>query len=128
LENIVTDDDTATRRSPVADKDTLNDKQAGSAVLPLAPPVVFKVQIAASMRQIPKEAREFKSFPDVKEYRVGKIYKYAIGNSPTFQEILQYSKQVKEKFPDAFIIAVKEGKIIPLDQALKESQPQTTKN
>ena len=59
------------------------------------------------------------------------MYKYAVGSSPTFQEAVTYSKQVKERFPDAFIIAVKDNKIIPLDQALKESaanQTQKTEN
>ena len=39
-----------------------------------------------------------------------------------FRKSLPYSKQVKERFPDAFIIAVKEYEIIPLDQALQETQ------
>ena len=64
----------------------------------------------------------FKGLAGVAEYPVGNMFKYAVGSSPTFQEAITYSKQIKEKFPDAFIIAVKENKIIPLDQALKESQ------
>lgn len=83
--------------------------------------VEFKVQIAASSKPVSQGAREFKGLTGVKEYRMGNIYKYAIGSSATFQDIIPYSKQIKEKFPDAFIIAVKENKIIPLDQALKES-------
>lgn len=83
--------------------------------------VEFKVQIAASSKPVSSGAREFKGLTGVKEYRVGNIYKYAIGSSATFQDIIPYSKQIKERFPDAFIIAVKEDKIIPLDQALKES-------
>ncbi len=83
--------------------------------------VEFKVQIAASSKPVSPGAREFKGLTGVKEYRVGNIYKYAIGSSATFQDIIPYSKSIKERFPDAFIIAVKEDKIIPLDQALKES-------
>lgn len=83
--------------------------------------VEFKVQIAASSRKIGTQAREFKGLPEVCEYQVGNLYKYAVGKSPTFQEIIPFSKQIKEKFPDAFVIAVKDNKIIPLDQALKET-------
>ncbi len=83
--------------------------------------VEFKVQVAASSKPVSPGAREFKGLTGVKEYRVGNIYKYAIGSSATFQDIIPYSKQIKERFPDAFIIAVKDDKIIPLDQALKES-------
>jgi N-acetylmuramoyl-L-alanine amidase len=84
-------------------------------------PIEFKVQIAASTKSVAGTSHAFKGLTDVKEYKVGNIYKYAVGSSHTFQEIIPYSKQIKEKFPDAFIIAVKEDKIIPLDQALKES-------
>lgn len=84
-------------------------------------PVEFKVQIAASTKSVALDSHAFKGLTGVKEYKVGNIYKYAVGSSRTFQEIIPFSKQIKEKFPDAFIIAVKEDKIIPLDQALKES-------
>ncbi len=109
------------REKPFPVKDT-------TPILPEVKPVAvkvslveFKVQIAASSKPVAIGAREFKGLTGVKEYRVGNIYKYAIGSSATFQDIIPYSKQIKERFPDAFIIAVKENKIIPLDQALKES-------
>ena len=40
-------------------------------------------------------------------------------------EIIEYSKWIKNRFPDAFIIAVKDGEIISMEQALKESVLQT---
>ena len=36
------------------------------------------------------------------------------------RKIVEYSKSVKSRFPDAFVIAVKDDKIIPLSKALKE--------
>jgi len=88
--------------------------------------VEFKVQIAASSKPIPTNSHTFKGFNSVTEYHVGDIYKYAVGSSPTFPEIISYSKQVKERFPDAFIIAVKNSDIIPLDQALQETLQKNT--
>ncbi len=93
--------------------------------MPLAK-VEFKVQIAASSKPIPPNSHTFKGLNGVTEYHVGDIYKYAVGSSPTFPEIISYSKQVKERFPDAFIIAVKNTDIIPLDQALQETQQKNT--
>jgi N-acetylmuramoyl-L-alanine amidase len=90
--------------------------------------VEFKVQIAASSKSIRDNAHVFKGFEDICEYRAGNFYKYAVGSSPTFQGIIAYSREIKEQFPDAFIIAVKNGEIIPLDQALKESQQITSNN
>jgi N-acetylmuramoyl-L-alanine amidase len=105
--------------APVNDTLPVNITDKPSVALP--PAVAFKVQIAASSKPIAKGSHLLKGLTGVSEYHVGTIYKYAVGSYPTFQEIIPYSKQIKERFPDAFIIAVKENKIIPLDQALKES-------
>jgi N-acetylmuramoyl-L-alanine amidase len=123
----------------LADSDTLIEKQkTGDDSLlmvveenPVArtiSPVAFKVQIAASSKPIAPGSHIFKGLSGVTEYHVGNMFKYAVGSSPTFQEIIPFSKQIKERFPDAFVIAVKENKIIPLDQALKESQLSNTNN
>jgi len=87
-----------------------------------ASPVVFKVQITASSKPIPAGSKLFKGLTDVSQYKVGNMYKYAVGNSATFQDIIIYSRKIKEKFPDAFIVAVKDTAMIPLDQALQETQ------
>jgi N-acetylmuramoyl-L-alanine amidase len=112
---------------PPADLETLN---AGTSATPPpdASPVEFKIQIAVSSRSVAPVAGNFKGLDGVTEYRVGNLYKYAVGSARSFQEAVAYSKQIKEKFPDAFVIAVKENKIIPLDQALQNLQPYTPKN
>lgn len=96
------------------------DQSVGGQEIP--PQVEFKVQIAASTKPISPGSHIFKGLTGVSEYHVGDIYKYAIGNSSTFQDIIPYSKQIRERFPDAFIIAVRGSGIIPLDQALQETQ------
>jgi N-acetylmuramoyl-L-alanine amidase len=96
---------------------------------PSSPPAVeFKVQIAASKKPIAEEAIIFEGLTNISEYYIDNLYKYAVGSSTSFQDILAYSRQVKERFPDAFIIAVKNNKIIPLDQALRETQMTNSKN
>jgi N-acetylmuramoyl-L-alanine amidase len=101
------------------------EKPVVSAQKPL-PRVEFKVQIAASSKPISRGSHSFKGLTGICEYHVGDIYKYAVGSSPTFQEIIAYSKKIKERFPDAFIIAVRDTGIIPLDQALQETQQKTS--
>lgn len=102
----------------------------GTSAAPLldASLVEFKVQIAVSSKPVAPVTDNFKGLTGVSEYKVGNLYKYAVGSARSFQEAVAYSKQIKEKFPDAFVIAVKENKIIPLDQALQDSQPYTPKN
>jgi N-acetylmuramoyl-L-alanine amidase len=115
-------------------EDTVEYKIADSVPLEKQVPVIqkpmskveFKVQIAASSKPISRSSHAFKGLIGIREFRVGDIYKYAVGSSATFQEIIAYSKQVKERFPDAFIIAVKDSGIIPLDQALQETQEKTS--
>lgn len=84
------------------------------------PDIFFKVQITASAHRIPITSDVFKDFSEIKEFHMSDIYKYAVGNKQTYEEIVEYSKSVKTRFPDAFVIAVKEDKIIPLSKALKE--------
>ncbi len=84
------------------------------------PNIIFKVQISASTNPVSLSSEVFSDFSDVCEYYMSDIYKYAVGNKETYEEIVEYSKWVKNRFPDAFIIAVKNDKIIPLSKALKE--------
>jgi N-acetylmuramoyl-L-alanine amidase len=86
------------------------------------PEITFRVQIAASTKQFPTSSTLFKGEKDVEEYLVGKMYKYAIGGSNSFDEIVNYSKEIRKKFPDAFVIAVRDGHIIPLQEAIKSGK------
>jgi N-acetylmuramoyl-L-alanine amidase len=108
------------------------DSAGAGPVLPLAsasaPRVEFKVQIAASSKPLATGSHFFKGLTGISEYHVGNIYKYAVGNNPSFQEAIVYSRHIKERFPDAFIIAVKADKIIPLNQALTETQQTNSNN
>jgi N-acetylmuramoyl-L-alanine amidase len=84
------------------------------------PDIFFKVQVTASTHRIPLNSQVFEDFSEIQEFYMSDIYKYAVGKKQTYEEIVEYSKSVKTRFPDAFVIAVKEDKIIPLSKALKE--------
>jgi len=101
---------------------TVTEPAPPAPVKKTSPMVEFKVQIVASSKPISLDSRVFKGLDGVREYKFGKIYKYAVGGTNTFPDIITFSKKIKEKFPDAFIIAVKDSVVIPLDQALQESQ------
>jgi N-acetylmuramoyl-L-alanine amidase len=124
----VISDDSVTGSDELPKQDSSDNYSKPPPALVMLPAVEFKVQIAASSKPISTDADLFRGISGITEYHIGKIYKYVVGGAPTFQEIIEYSKQIKERFPDAFIIAVKEGEIIPLHQALKESQQITSKN
>ncbi len=83
--------------------------------------IYYKVQIRSSSTSIPLGSDNFSQFSDLEEFRHNNIFKYAVGVKTTYAEILEYSKIVKTNYPDAFIIAVKNGEIIPVSEAIKQS-------
>ena len=82
--------------------------------------IVFKVQITSSKRKIPSTSKYFKDIKGIDEFNADGIFKYTVGNKKSYSEIVEFCQQIRKQFPDAFIIAVKGNKIIPLDIALKE--------
>ena len=80
----------------------------------------FKVQILNSEKQVALNNKLFKDFNDVEEITATDNYKYVVGSTDSYQEAVEYSKWVKSRYPDAFIVAVSEGKIVPLSDALKK--------
>lgn len=84
------------------------------------PSIYFKVQIVVSSEAIPMNSEQFKDFTEIEEFRYNQLYKYAVGYKEKYDDIVEYSKWVKNRFPDAFIIAIKNGHIIPIQEALNE--------
>ncbi|MFZ5941981.1 MAG: N-acetylmuramoyl-L-alanine amidase family protein [Bacteroidota bacterium] len=82
--------------------------------------LVFKVQIASSKNRVDPSDPAFKGYRDVTVFDDGRWYKYAVCTEKSYKEILTRCTEVKKNFPDAFIIAVKGGKIVPLKEALVE--------
>lgn len=79
----------------------------------------FKVQILYSENHIDLNDSIFHDFNDIEEIETSGKYKYVVGSANTYPEAVEYSKWVKSRYPDAFIVAVSNGKIVPLSQALK---------
>jgi N-acetylmuramoyl-L-alanine amidase len=86
------------------------------------PDTLFKVQILFSENKIDKSSNIFKDFKDIEEINVDGKYKYVVGSKIKYSEAVDYSKIIKNRFPGAFIVAVCNGKIIPLSEVLKNKQ------
>lgn len=82
--------------------------------------IEFSIQISASKSPLSTNSSFFKGLKNIETFRSSTGYKYAVGRKKTYSEIIEYSKVVKNYFPDAFIIALRNGKIIPLKEALNE--------
>lgn len=86
---------------------------------PSSPPVYFMVQITTSNRPVPLDSDLFSELENVTEFQVGNYYKYAAGQAGTYSEAAELRRKIQQRFHDAFIIAVRNGEIIPLKEAIK---------
>ena len=81
---------------------------------------IFKVQIMATERQLSANNRQFKGLQGVESYKEGTMWKYTVGASENYNEIKQLRKDILSKFPQAFIIAFKDGVRTDVNAAIEE--------
>jgi N-acetylmuramoyl-L-alanine amidase len=84
--------------------------------------LVFKVQVATSASKREVKPENFKGIKDIVEIYARDRYKYATGSFTEYDDAVKYRKEIETLFPDAFVIAVKENKILPLQQALEKKR------
>lgn len=102
------------------DSTNLKNVDSNSAAVVKKSDITFKVQITSSRKKIPITAKNFKNLKGVTEMSSDGVYKYTIGSKKSYAEIVEFCQQIRKQFPDAFIVALKGNKIVPLDIALKE--------
>ncbi len=90
------------------------------AVQALPDQIIFRIQISSSKHKVPTDPASFEGYRDVQVTQDGRWYKYLTGHEPSYHHALERCKKVKADFPDAFVVATKNGKLIPLNEALKE--------
>ena len=105
--------DTAPRRTAAQNKPA--QQKANVADAP-----VFKLQIFVSNRTLRKGDAHFKGETDYDSYQEGNMVKYTMGASTNYNEIYRLRKSLAEKFPEAFIVAFKNGKKYDVNQAIRE--------
>lgn len=81
---------------------------------------VFKLQIFVGDRILRKGDAHFKGETDYEFFREGNLVKYTMGSSTNYNEVYRLRKSLQEKFPEAFIIAFKNGQKYDVNQAIRE--------
>nr|MBP7472408.1 N-acetylmuramoyl-L-alanine amidase [Prevotella sp.] len=97
-----------------------SDRQSGkdkhsSAVLP-----VFKVQFLATKGFISKGDERLKGVTDFDSFQESGLYKWTVGASSDYNVIYKLRKEMLDNFPEAFIVAFKNGEKVDVIGAIKE--------
>ena len=88
---------------------------------------VFKVQILANGAKLKKGSPLLKGQTDADFYKEGGMYKYTVGASTDYQEIYRLRKSLLNRFPQAFIIAFKNGTKMDVNEAIREYKSKKVK-
>ena len=80
---------------------------------------VFMVQIKISREKLETKPENFNGIADVKAIQAEDHYKYATGSFSSFSEAAEHSRVIRKLYRDAFVIAVKDNKVLPLQEAIE---------
>lgn len=84
--------------------------------------VIFTVQIATATLKTEIKPENFMGLTDVEEINTGERYRYVTGNFNDYSDAVKHRKKVEPLYPDAFVIALRDNKVLPLQQALEQKR------
>ena len=83
---------------------------------------IFKIQILIASKKLSDSSPLFKGVTAVDSYKEGGMIKYTYGETTDYSEILRLKKSIVSKFPDAFVVAFKDGEKMELNAAIRQSK------
>ncbi|MBT8265097.1 MAG: N-acetylmuramoyl-L-alanine amidase [Bacteroidia bacterium] len=84
--------------------------------------VSFKVQIAASSRELETKPFNFNGLDQISRLKNGKMYRYYYGETEDYSKVKSLKNEaIKKGFATSFIVAFKNGERVPLNDVLKSS-------
>jgi N-acetylmuramoyl-L-alanine amidase len=84
--------------------------------------IYFMVQIATSSAKKELKPENFNGLADITEINENERFKYVTGSFVEYSDAASYRKKIESDFPDAFVIAVKGNKTVPLQEALEQKK------
>jgi N-acetylmuramoyl-L-alanine amidase len=84
--------------------------------------IAFMVQVTSSITRTEIRPENFKGLKDIVEIAAPGRFKYVSGSFADYSSAVNYRNKVDTLYPDAFVIAVKDNKILPLQQALDQKR------
>ncbi|MGV8096657.1 MAG: N-acetylmuramoyl-L-alanine amidase [Mangrovibacterium sp.] len=83
----------------------------------------FSVQIAAATSKIEPSPSNFKGLKTVDVIEHNGRFKYMYGKETSYKEIVKRRSEARKYFPDAFIVAFKNGKLVPVKDVINNQKP-----
>ncbi|TLX74670.1 N-acetylmuramoyl-L-alanine amidase [Labilibacter sediminis] len=84
--------------------------------------IIYRIQVASSKRKLKPGTSVYKKFDDITEYKDGQVYKYAVGEASSFNDISKQVSSVRKVVKDCFVIAFENGQRIPINEARKKTK------
>ncbi len=116
--NIPAKDQAATADQQQAQSQTKASSGAGESLTTTGDDIYFMVQISAMPRKREMDQNLLKGIETVTKIDDGERIKYAAGRFTVYDEAIKYRRTLILRFPDAFVIAVRNSKTIPLREAV----------
>lgn len=83
--------------------------------------VVYKVHLISSPAKLSVESTFFKGLGPIEELKVSDTYNYLAGESTDFNKINELLNMARINFPDASLVAFKNGRRIKLEKAIQQT-------
>ena len=80
---------------------------------------VFKVQFLSSPKHLVPGSTQFKGVQG-EAYKEGNVYKYMYGSTNDYNEATKLKNTIADRFPDAFVVAFKDGQKVNVADAINE--------
>jgi len=82
--------------------------------------VIYKIHLISSPAKLSTESTFFKGLGPIEEMKVSETYNYMAGKSTDFDQISKLLETARINFPDASLVAFKNGRKIKLEKAVKK--------
>ncbi|MDE6126286.1 MAG: N-acetylmuramoyl-L-alanine amidase [Muribaculaceae bacterium] len=77
---------------------------------------VWKIQVMAAGSPLPAGSAQLKGLPDVSYYKEGGMCKYTTGSYGSAKDARKALKQVRKRYPEAFIVIMEDGRRIGMEK------------
>ncbi|PKQ69605.1 hypothetical protein BZG01_00730 [Labilibaculum manganireducens] len=82
-------------------------------------PLEYCVQVKSSTKQIPLNSAAFNNLENIKERMSDGVYKYTVGSTDKYKEIVILQKEIRKVVNDCFVVVFYNGERISLSKAKK---------